>query len=346
MSAQPEAPLPPAARRRVEQAHHAAVWSSQLTPGEDAALRSVGFAPVGVVTASVPSWPRAFRYPEALRRAASRTTAMNAAASVGYSGYGLIDDALTSKRAGGFTRDYVQGPYGGILPDTGYSWERVVRESTERQLVASVIDSMRTEAGALGAHGIVAIRLTHRRRTDLDVGEVEEYEVNGVGLGVRAEGADHRSELFTAALSAGEVTALLKSGLAPSQLAFGVGIVRADMGNRTRRKMRSLGAAEISQFSEAIAKSLSLATADLEHAAAPHGQVIAGCRPELTVERALAAGIEAHARIVGTALRQFTPPAESTNVLPILRLRDRPAPSSSRSRKAHHHTADRERPDA
>jgi hypothetical protein len=299
------------------------VWSSPLSPAEDAALRSVGFEPVGVVTACIPSWPYVFRYPDALRRAALRRPTSSSAARGAYSSYTLIDDALTAKRAGGFTRDYVQGTYGGVLPDTGFSWQRVVHESTERQLVTSALESMRSEAQSLGAHGIVAIRLSRRRRPDLDFAEVKEYEINGIGLAVRASGYDYRSEPFTATLSASETCALLRSGLAPSQLAFGVGIIRAEMGNRSRRNMRSLGLVEIGQFSEAIAKSLSLATADLERSAASHGQLAAGCQPELTVERVLGSGLQARVRIVGTALRRFKP-AEQPSILPILRLSDRP----------------------
>ena len=179
------------------------------------------------------------------------------------------------------------------------------------------------QAEGLGGHGIVSIKLSWRRRPDLDFGELEVHDVNAVGLAVRATNSNYHGNPFTAATSGMETCALLRSGLAPSQVAFGVGIVKADMGNRTRRHMRSLGLAEVGQFSEALQKSLSLATADLETNAAADGEVIAGARPTVIFDRIVGAGLESHVRIVGTVLRRFKP-CEQSDILPILRLSDRP----------------------
>jgi hypothetical protein len=315
--------LPPAARRRIAAARESALWSAPVSPAEETALRSVGFEPAGVVTASIPSWPFAYQLPASVRSAAARTGAVSPSRRA-YGTY--LDDALTAKRAGGFTRDYIEGTYGGLIPDTGFSWQRVVGEARERQLVRAVIDCLRTQAEGLGGHGIVSIRLSWRHRPDLDFGELEVHDVNAVGLAVRASNSSYRGDPFTAATSGREVCALLRSGLAPSRLVFGVGIVKADMGNRTRRHMRSVGLAEVGQFSEAIQKSLSLATADLETSAVADGEVISGSRPTVIFNRIVGAGLEAHVRIVGTVLRRFRS-SEQVDILPILRLSDRPRSS-------------------
>ena len=314
--------LPAAAQRRVSAARDSSLWSASVTPGEEAALRSVGFDPVATVMASVPSWPFSFHYPAALLTAAGAgRTGMTQRGQFGT--YYPPDDALTAKRAGGFTRDYIEGT-NVIIPDFGFSWQKVVREEKDRQLVTAVLDRLRAEATPLGAHGIVHIRLIWQRRPDLDFGELEVYEVNAIGLAVRARQVSPRPELFTATLSGGEVLALLGDGLAPSQVAFGVGVVRADMGNRSRRRMRSLGQVEVPQFSEAVERSLSIATADVERNGATAGEVIVGCEVELNFNRIVGAGVEPHARIVGTAMRKFKPLGRS-EVLTILRLNDPPA---------------------
>lgn len=312
--------LPSAAQRRIKAAAATGMWSSPIPPGEEAALRSVGFEPAGIVTASLPSWPFGYQYPAALRSSSAR---LNSSGQRGqYGTYYLADDALTAKRSGGFTRDYIQGTYGGFLPDTGFSWEKVVTETRERILVGGVMDRLIAEASGLEAHGIVSIRLDWHRRPDLDFAELEVYDVTATGLAVRARGVALGPGQFTAALGGDAVCALLREGWAPARLAFGVGVVRADMGNRTRKHMRSLGQIEVPQFSEAVEKSMAIAIADLERNGAPGG-VIVGCAPRVGFERVVGAGLQCKVTIVGTAVRRFETPT-SDHPLAILRLNDAP----------------------
>ncbi len=313
--------LPPAAQRRLSAARESSLWSAPVAPGEQAALRSVGFEPVGTVVASIPSWPFAYHFPSGLLSAAG--AGRTATTPLGqFSTYYPPDDALTAKRAGGFTRDYIEGT-SVIVPDFGFSWQKVVREERERQLVSAVLDRLGAEASALGAHGVVAVRLGWRHRPDLDFGELEVHDVNAVGLAVSARGANFGHEPFTATLSGGEVCALLADGLAPSQVVCGVGVVRADMGNRTRRHMRSLGQVEVPQFSEAVEKSLSIATADLERRGATAGDVIVDCKVDVIFNRIVGAGVEPHTRVLGTAMRRFKPLGRP-EVLTVMRLNDGP----------------------
>ena len=316
---------PPAARRRVAAAQESSVWSSPVPPGDEAALRSVGFQPVGTVTASVPSWPYGYRYPHNLIPASYNRPWAIAPRSPMYDLYYMYgiyygyDDALTAKRAGGFTRDYVQG--GGFVPGTGFSWQKVLTEASERILVGEVMDRLRAQAHALGAHGVVSIRLGRRRRPDLYKDGPQVHEISGTGLAVRAPGARFEHDLFSAALTGAETCALLRGGYAPARMVFGVGSVQAGMGNRTSQQMSSLGQLEVPQFSEAVEKSLSLAQSDLERHGKGHGEVIVGCRPELTFEHVAGAGIDCKVRIFGTALRRFRVSSQP-DVLNILRLND------------------------
>lgn len=314
--------LPAAAQRRITSAKQAGVWSSPVAVGEEAALRSVGFEPAGIVTASLPSWPFGYQYPAALRSSSARPYSSSGQRGQYGASY-LVDDALTAKRSGGFTRDYVQGTYGGFLPDTGFSWEKVVSESRERILVSGVLDRLRAEAAALEAHGIVSIRLDWRRRSDLDFAEIEVYDVTATGLAVRAQGVTFDQPQFTAALGGDDLCALLREGLAPAQLAFGIGVVRADMGNRTRKHMRSVGQIEVPQFSEAVEKSVAIAIADLQRNGVAGGGVIVGCAPRVGFERVVGSGLQCKVTIVATVVHRFDTP-KSDHPLAILRLSDGP----------------------
>lgn len=314
--------LPAAAQRRITSSKETGLWSSPVSPGEEAALRSVGFEPAGIVTASLPSWPFGYQYPAALRSSSARLNSSSGQRGQ-YGSYYLVDDALTAKRSGGFTRDYVQGTYGGFVPDTGFSWEKVVAETRDRILVTGVLDRLVAEAVPLGAHGIVSIHLAWHRRTDLDFAELEVYDVTATGLAVRVPGIDSDQPPFTAALGGDDVHVLLREGLTPVQLVFGVGVVRADMGNRTRKHMRSLGQVEVPQFSEAVEKSMAIAVADLQRNGASRGEVIVGCAPRIGFERVVGAGLECKVTIVGTAMRRFETP-RSDPPLAVLRLSDAP----------------------
>jgi uncharacterized protein YbjQ (UPF0145 family) len=316
-------PLPPAARRRIETAKSSPVWSAAAGPGEQVALQSVGFEPVGVVTAKIPSWPFVYRYPPALRLAVARAGSAAPSRSVATGTIFPVDDAFTAKRAGGFTRDYIEGTSGGILPDLGFSWQRMVHEERERQLFAATLDCLRQEAQGLAAHGIVSITLTWDRRPDLDIGEMHASEISAVGLAVRATDSSYDRAPFTAALAGSDIAVLLRSGFAPSELVFGIGIVKARMGNRTRKHMRSMGLADVGQFSEAVSKSLSIATNELERTAAARGDLVVGCQPHLSIERVPGAGLESCTRLTGTAVRRFVAPP-SPDPLLIMRLHSHP----------------------
>jgi hypothetical protein len=280
----------------------------------------VGLEPVGVVTASVPTWPFKYQYPAWMRSAMRHRPVAASKDSVTYSAGAPPDDVFTAKRGGGFTRDYAGGGASAVLfPDTGFSWQRMVQEVRQRQLFAATITCLTAETRELGGHGIVAVEFSWRHRPDLDYGGIRVQEVTAVGLAVRARNADYKQVPFTATLSATEVCAALRSGLAPSQIVIGIGVVTAVMGNSTRRIIGSNGLVEVDQFSEAVQMSLSIATKDIQRAAAANGDLIVGSKPTVVFERHVGAGIESRVRIVGTAVRRFRPP-EQSDILPILRL--------------------------
>jgi uncharacterized protein YbjQ (UPF0145 family) len=286
--------------------------------GEEAALRSVGLQPVGVVTAGTPSWPFPFRYPPALLRR-SRQGPAGPGRSVN-----PIDDPLTAKNMGAFSRDYASGS-SVLVPDLGWSWQRVVHEEQQRQLFGATMDRLRSEAAGLGAHGIVDIRIAAVHQDVLSYGDDTTHEVRATGTAVRAPSSPPSNRVFTAASSGSHTAQLIRAGLAPSEAVFGIGIVRADLGNLTRKRLRSTGSGEVGQFSEAVQKSLDIAVADIERRAASSGQLVVGCRHEIGFERVPGASLEVRVTVIGTSVCHFQAEGDHTDdhdhtVLPVMRL--------------------------
>ncbi|HET6874865.1 MAG TPA: hypothetical protein VFH70_08810, partial [Acidimicrobiales bacterium] len=180
VSEPPAARLPPSARRRLGAAAETGVWSAGTAPGQEAALRSVGLEPAGVVTASVPSWPFPYRYPRAL----THRPAASASAT-----WVPPDDAWATARMGGFSRDYARRDGGGVIPDTGWSWQRVVFELRQRQLFAAAIDQLRAQAAALGAQGVVGVEAQWLDRQEMYWGDFRVTELRAVATAVRCPGA-------------------------------------------------------------------------------------------------------------------------------------------------------------
>ena len=276
-------------------------------------MRSVGFDPVGLVTASTPTWPFPYRYPKAvLRRYQPSSPGVLVAP---------IDDPLAATRLGGFSRDHITGS-GGIVPDLGWSWQRVVHETQQRQIFDATLDSLRAEAAALGAHGIVDVRVASTRRDSLSYGERTVSEVTAIGTAVRAPSSPPPKRVFTATAGGSQVAQLIRNGFAPSEAAFGIGIVRADLGNTTRRRLRSLGSGDVTQFSEAAQQAIKLAIADIERRAAHAGQIVAGCQPDVTFERTPGASLEVLVTVIGTVLCRFQTDT-TQDVLTVMRLDER-----------------------
>jgi uncharacterized protein YbjQ (UPF0145 family) len=305
--------IPRLASARLEQARQRGLWASGLPVGGDAALRDTGFAPIGIVTSGTLSWPFAYRSTPAMRsRYAAGSTSLRS----------VIDDPLTARRAGGFAKDHTDSSKGSLVPDFGWSWQRVVHEHRRHQLFDATLDKLREEAAQLGAHGVIDVKLVVGHRDAVSRRDLPNFELRATGTAVRSPTAPPSERVFTAAATAGQVVQLLRSGRAPTEAVMGIGIVRADLSNATRKVLRAFTVGEVGQFSEAVQKGLELAIADVERQAARWGDLAIGCRTDIDFDRHPGAGLEVEVSILGTATRRFDPGGQ-VDAVPVMRLQDR-----------------------
>ena len=164
------------------------IRASALTPQEFAAVRGVGFEPVGQVFGA-------------------------AVYAAGYaSGYGCPGAWGSSgdrRPAGPATQ--VSG-----RRDAGSFGPLVEAMYQARQ---TAIDRMTAECAALGGHGVVGVRLS---RGSLPLGGLD---FTATGTAVRAPGAAHgQRALFTCAVSGQDFAKLMMAGWVPAGLALGISI--------------------------------------------------------------------------------------------------------------------------
>src|SRR5207302_1895292 len=120
--------------------------------------------------------------------------------------------------------------------------------------------------------------------------------------------------------SGAQVAQLLRGGLAPSEAIFGIGIVVADIGTAAGRRLRSVDSGEVTQLSEALDRSLSIAATDLTRRAATWGDLAVGSTTEIRFDHERGASVwDASVRITATAVRRFSG-SEDVNRLTIMRL--------------------------
>ncbi|NUS16065.1 MAG: heavy metal-binding domain-containing protein [Streptomyces sp.] len=193
--------LPPGAAARVAGSRGSGsgsgTWSSALSAGEFAALRTVEFAPVGLVMGSavhhVGRVGRYWGYHDCLCRDSSRRARWGRT-TVALSGRG----APSAELVGVLTR---------------------ARESA--------LERMRTECSALGGDGVVAARLT--------VGpfatQPDCLEFRVIGTAVRAAGAVRPPRPFTCHLDGTGFAKLVTAGWVPVELLYGmsVGVLHDDI---------------------------------------------------------------------------------------------------------------------
>jgi uncharacterized protein YbjQ (UPF0145 family) len=313
--------LPPAARERLRAGIDSDLWASSLPVGDEAALRAVGFHPVGVVTASVPSFPFPYRFSQAL----TRRDALTGLPSTAYS-YGPlqaripIDDAVSAKRMGGFSHNYMTDSAAGLIPCDGWSWQRVVQEEQQRQLFEAALEHLRAEASALAADGIVGVSIRRIKREAMSSGDMPMWEVWGAGVAVRCAASPGLARPFSTTASGAQVAQLLRGGFAPCEAIFGIGIVEADIGTAAGRRLRSLGSGEVTQLSEALDRSLSIAATDLHRRAISSGDLAVGATTEIRFDHERGASVwDASVRMTATAVRRFSGSGE-VNRLSIMRL--------------------------
>jgi uncharacterized protein YbjQ (UPF0145 family) len=181
-------------------------FTSNLTTGEFAAIRSVGFSPVGQVMGS-------------------------AVYNVGwsYTGCGYAG-AYPGMRAGPMV--FNSGGFSGQgMAGSRIAGAPVVEVPSVRNLLEQArhraVERMRAECQGLGGDGVVGVRLTLRNFYDNGV------EFAAIGTAVRADGGNRPPRPFTSDLSGQDFAKLLRGGFVPVDLVMGVGaVIRHDDWNQ------------------------------------------------------------------------------------------------------------------
>lgn len=285
--------LPPAAAKRVADAAHSRLRSSLLSISENTGVESVGYRPVSEVMGSV-----------------VLSTAGAVMPNCGY--------------YGGFG-----GPFGmpGVQMGSGQQfyggYEPYVDVVNRGWTVA--MGRLETEAKAVGAHGVVGIRLTQQR---FEGGAVE-FMVMGTAVRSTVSHDHHGRELFTTHLSGQDVSKLVHHGWMPVRLLIDVTVgVRHDDWSTLQQSSTFAGNVELTGVSELVNSSRASArTAMLRHLK-PRVEVgvIVDSLSSVVFRSDVGQGHSDHlceVRAVGTTLAEAGPREQRMEPLPILYLRRR-----------------------
>lgn len=283
--------IPATARRRIEEAEAAGgTWSSDLGVAELAALRAVGFDPVGLVMGS-------------------------SVYQIGYQWGAAYAQAATGR--GAYRETFPCQHYSfheGMR--SGWNWEHTVFERGITEARNLAMSRLTAEAVALGAHGVVGMRV-HFARPSGTAGQVE---FTAFGTAVRRVGAPALRRPFTCHLSGQQFAKLLRVGLVPAAYVIGVAAVEVDAGCTMEYQERSWVNQEIQQPTVAMQRCREIAVAHLEHEAARVGEGVIGVEVSMSAH-SLGAGSELfELQATGTAVRRFADGPLPAAPLAIMRL--------------------------
>jgi uncharacterized protein YbjQ (UPF0145 family) len=195
-------------------------WGSALTSQEFAALRSVGFEPVGQVFGA---------------------TVYSAGYASGYScsgAWGSSGDRMPAQAA---TQVSGRGDLGSFGP--------LVQAMYQARHTA--IDRMTAECAQLGGHGVVGVRLS---RGSFPLGGLE---FKAIGTAIRAPGAAPGPRApFSSDVSGQDFAKLIMAGWVPAGLALGISIGSRHDDRATSRQARwGSGNAEVAGWTELVSES-------------------------------------------------------------------------------------------
>ena len=208
--------LPPAAEARLAEIRSSGTWGSALTADEFAAVRTVGFEPVGQVLGA-------------------------AVYNIGYTGgYGCPG------AWGGYNLAWAPAARTQVSSRGGYgSYGPLVKTLYEARRTA--ISRMVAECAELGGHGVVGVRLS--------IGQFPAggLEFKAIGTAVAAPGAPRLRHPFTSDLSGQEFAKLVRSGWMPAGLVLGITIAARHDDWRTVGQTRwSAGNAEVTGWTDLV----------------------------------------------------------------------------------------------
>jgi uncharacterized protein YbjQ (UPF0145 family) len=299
--------LPLQAQWRINEQRHqrdageAGSFTSALSVQEFAAIRSVGFSPVGQVLGS------------AVYNVGWSYSGCGYVGGFGYSRYG-------SWNSGGFS---------GMGMGGAWSPAPVVDVPAVRQLLEQArhraVERMRVEAAGLGGDGVVGVRLSVRSFYGNGL------EFMAIGTAVRADGAKRPRQPFTSDLSGQDFAKLLRSGWVPVDLVQGVGaVIRHDdwaqrMQQSSWMNQEMVGSTQLVTAARAAARDSIAADAAKRGA---HTVVLQSMQLNIFEARCAYGGEDAHDHVAdaflwGTAIvpaSKSAKPAPMPAPLPMLRL--------------------------
>ena len=210
----PDAGLPQAARDRTVQIQGSGTWGSTLSTDEFAAIRGVGFEPVGQVFGAC----------------------VYNIGYVGASGCAGGWSGSDSGPAGTLTRVSGQGGFG-VRP--------MVQALYEARHTA--IGRMTAQCAALGGHGTVSVSLTVG---EFPFGG---QEFQAIGTAVRGAGAPAPPHPFSSDLSGQDFAKLIHAGWVPVGIALGISLgARHDDWQTARTTARGAPNAEVDGYTELV----------------------------------------------------------------------------------------------
>jgi uncharacterized protein YbjQ (UPF0145 family) len=223
------AELPAVAEARMAQLRSSGTWGSALTADEFAAIRSVGFDPVGQVFGAA---------------------VYDAGAASGYSCPGAPGSSGDGWPPVSATQVSGQGGAGSFGP--------LVQAMDQARHTA--VGLMITECAELGGHGVVGV---HVSRGTFPLGGTQ-FAV--IGTAVRAPGSpDGDPAPFTSDLSGQDFAKLIMAGWVPVGLALGISIGSRHDDRGTARQARwTSGNAEVAGWTELVSQSRHDARRQLE----------------------------------------------------------------------------------
>lgn len=183
---------------------------------------------------------------------------------------------------------------------------------------------MTTEATAMGADGIVGVRLTRTR-----LGETASQEFVALGTAVRADSTRRPKRLFTTDLAGQDVAKLMQAGWVPNRIAIGIAVESQYLDWMSRSQMSVMaGNTEVTGYTQLITRVRAKSRQTFaQHARGTRadGAIVASMDLHAWHQEAGNAPLLcAEASVFGTTISRFhTGPRAVTNALKIMPLRQR-----------------------
>lgn len=275
------------------------VWTATIGGAALAALESVGFRAVGVAMG------------------------MSVYAQQPYTAYPVGSSPISRSMP---NQQFYPCPHGrsGPAHAPGLNYRQRWAQAPRRVALKNVLDKLRSEGSALGAHGVIGISIEH---SVFRSGEPPIQQLRMTGTAVRAIGAAAPApgvRPFTTTLDAAALIELLLSGRSPVGLVFGNAVVGVLPGCVLRTTKRRAGIVELDQLGDASQSARAAAMDDLRSDASRLGTSdVTAIELDLGGALNITAGgwTSVHAYATGTAIRRFDTGLAHVGARQVFRLR-------------------------